>query len=668
MQNKPTSHPAPLLPSRRWRLRDSIAAAGLFLATAAVVLWQNAHLVILWDLSYVLDTATRIALGQMPYRDFPLAHAPLTFLIQAATIRLAGRVFFHHVLYAATVGGLGTVLTWRIALDTLRGRLATAWAVSLLLAAPLTVLGIYCILPHPSYDCDCAFSILVAVFLLQRLTTNITPAQIGAENHAQAGPALRGHDFSRAAIAPKEAWALAPGGRVALFTSRARPFAAGAALVLPVFFKQNIGLPFLLVAGLAILLLLAARLLGRAPASPGVPALLAVLAGAATTLLAAGLLIHFTVGLDNYLHWTIRFAAQRRLPGLESMVGVYRQPSLLWMLPCVAAAIAPMCGRLAKAQWARLVALGLLSAPFLWTLMTLFLYEDADERGDSLLALWPLLLVLSAALTLFNLRRGLSLRALLPVLLLGTIHGTLLSQQLWGSTYAIWPLLILLIAEAVVFVGELGLQGEVLQDRVSGAKARVNVAGHMHGPKPVPFTAASFFAVSEAVVIAATLLVCGAFYTAGEERLSYAQLPEGPVLHATFPQLAGMAAPGPYLPEFEELLRFAAANIPASDGLILIPGEDPFYFATGRAPQFPVLLFDPATDPLSPAQVVEQVRAHNIRWLIVKRDLQIKEDVTPQREATMNALQGEFALSGHLRGYDVYRRRKSETSVAAFRN
>jgi hypothetical protein len=70
-----------------------------------------------------------------------------------------------------------------------------------------------------------------------------------------------------------------------------------------------------------------------------------------------------------------------------------------------------------------------------------------------------------------------------------------------------------------------------------------------------------------------------------------------------------------------------------------------------------VLLFDPATDPYSPAQVVEEARLHQIRWLIVKRELQIKDDPTPQREATLKALMSEFTLSAHLHGYDVYRRR-----------
>ena len=153
----------------RWSFRDGAAAAILFLSSATVVLWQNAHLAVLWDISYTLDTSVRIAMGQMPYRDFPLVHTPLTFLIQAVIMRLTGRVFFHHILYAAVVGGLSTVLAWRIVLGTLRGRLQGGWTVSLLLAAPLAVLGIYSILPFPSYDCDTAFSILLVILLLQRL-------------------------------------------------------------------------------------------------------------------------------------------------------------------------------------------------------------------------------------------------------------------------------------------------------------------------------------------------------------------------------------------------------------------------------------------------------------------------------------------------------------------
>jgi hypothetical protein len=110
------------------------------------------------------------------------------------------------------------------------------------------------------------------------------------------------------------------------------------------------------------------------------------------------------------------------------------------------------------------------------------------------------------------------------------------------------------------------------------------------------------------------------------------------------------------LPELDELLRYSQANIPFDDGLILLPGEEPFYFATGRVQRFPVLLFDWTTDPYSPREVAAMVRSRNIRWLIVKRDLQLTEDPMPDRTATIQALMGEFALAAHLHGYDVYRR------------
>jgi hypothetical protein len=202
-----------------------------------------------------------------------------------------------------------------------------------------------------------------------------------------------------------------------------------------------------------------------------------------------------------------------------------------------------------------------------------------------------------------------------------------MSQQLWGSTYAIWPLLALLIAELLASLAPLASR-----------------------------SASPWFTPALAAVISITLLVCGGFYTAGEDRLSYASLPDEPVEHSVFPELAGMSTPGPYLPEFDELLHYAAANIPQNDGLILIPGEDPFYFATGRVPKFPVLLFDPTTDPYSPAETAGLAGAYNIRWLIVKRNLQIKTDPTPNRAALMNLLMQHYTPVAHLRGYDVYRR------------
>jgi hypothetical protein len=169
-----------------------------------------------------------------------------------------------------------------------------------------------------------------------------------------------------------------------------------------------------------------------------------------------------------------------------------------------------------------------------------------------------------------------------------------------------------------------------------------------------------FLAPALAAVISITFIICGGLYMVSEERLVYAHL-DGAIIRSAVPALKGMAVPGPYLPEFEELLNFADKEIPLSDGIIILPGEDPFYFATGRVPQFPVLLFDNATDPYSPAQLVAEAERRKIRWLIVKRNLQIKEDVTPQREATLNTLRQVFLPYRKLGSYDIYRRPQFET-------
>src|SRR5712664_1640606 len=95
--------------SRKWL--DWVIALSLASAGSAVVFWQNSRLAVLWDLSYVLENSYRISLGDVPYRDFPFPYAPMTFLTQGTIIKTCGRVFWHHILYCATIGGLGTVLT-----------------------------------------------------------------------------------------------------------------------------------------------------------------------------------------------------------------------------------------------------------------------------------------------------------------------------------------------------------------------------------------------------------------------------------------------------------------------------------------------------------------------------------------------------------------------------
>lgn len=608
------------------RPRDFLAAALLFVATAAFVLWQNSRVAVLWDLGYLLDTSWRMALGQMPYRDFPLAHAPLTFLLQAALIRLGGRHFFLVMAYAAAAGGLGTVLAWRIVLRILccGASLGSAsWPVALLLTMPLSVLGIYCVYPHPIYDCDCTLAILAAVYLLGRIAARDS---ISAESmgNQQAFPALKSCHPERSAALRRGV----EGSAVAfLFRTGERvfaPLAAGAASVLPLFFKQNMGLPFLAaVAGGTLVLLAMEALRTRSLRSslrsqPGM-----ILAGMGVALIVALCVIGVTAGVGNYFHWTVQFAARRRLPGLASMIAVYQQPSFAWTLPALAAGLI-LCGtRWMTLWWARVTAFCLIAAPFAGRLIFLLIDDDADERADNLLALWPLLLLAALVMALFELRRGITLGRLIPFFVLAAIHGTFLSQQLWGSTYALWPMLMVLVACLLSAL-------------------------------PV---AARLVAMAAGATIAMTFLVCGALYAVSFERLRYVQIPDAALQRSSLPALRGMATPGPFLPNLEELSDFVAREIPPTDVVLPLPGEDPFFYASGRTPQFPVTLFDPATDPYSAAELMGEARRRNVRWVIVKRMLQINENPEPEAEETMRLLEQDFALYRRLRGYDIFRRR-----------
>ena len=585
--------------SSLWRTRDTLVAVALFLASAAFTLWQNAHVTVLWDLTYLLDNAWRFSQGQLPYRDLPFSHAPLLFVLHAAIVRIFGRVYWPHLACAAFEAGLAAVLTWRIHLQLLEwtqsatrpggsvdlakpesSHLApassdSAWRVALFLAAPLTILGIYAIYPHPEYDSDAILCILAALYVLLRC-------------HRQP---------FRAALS----------------------FATGMLCVVPVFIKQNIGLPFLAATVLAAIVMAALRRIQRHSITQQVCMLL----GAATAALLAAVTVHFTFGLHNYIYWTITFASQRRLPGLRTLLGIYAQTSLLWTVPAAALALLLLRrSHRSQGRWLKIAAFLLLAAPFLWTVLALAFSSDAGDRADQLLSLWPHLLLLAAALTLWNLRPAALLRdpmpAMLSLILLATIHGAFLSQQLWGSTYAIWPLLMLLIA--------------------------------------LLLTQAPPLSTALAITISATLLLCGGLYSLSHERLSYIHL-EGAEAHATLPALRGLSTPGPWIPAFEELVRYADANIPSGDGVMLIPDEDPFFFATGRVPQFPILLFDPATNPYSHQQVLQQARAHHILWLIVSRDTQLTAPPEPGLPELVETLRQDFVLKDRLPFYDIYRRR-----------
>jgi hypothetical protein len=560
----------------------------LFSATAAFVLWQNAHLTVLWDLSYILENASRIALGQLPYRDFPFPYAPLTFLIQAAIIKLAGRAVWHHYLYAACAAGAASLLTWRILLRLLSASRLPARLLASLLAAPMIFLGTSSIFPHPFYDADCTLLILFCLWTLLKLEEKGFPPRL--------------------------------------------TFLCGALLVLPPLAKQNTGLAFLLsaVVCLAWLAFCNRHLAGQGTGAPYLPSfgrcgilLVGTIVGCALAVAA----LHFTVGLHNYLLWTVHFAASRRLPALSNIVEIYRDPALLAGYVTFAAGAALLLLLPASRRKLRWLAAALLCYPSAGALSGLFRYEDPADRVEPLLHLWPVLLLAATVAALIQLWRARSVAQILPAILLGSIHGAFLSQQLWGSTYALWPLLAILIAAILAALAE--------------AQPRTN-----------PTRPLIAFALFASVVLGIT----GGYYALSHERLSYVDL-DGELHHSRLPSLRGLAIAGDWLPDFEELADYAAREIPRDDAILAIPGEDLFYFTTGRTPRFPVVMMDHTVNPYSAAELASLARRRNVRWVIVKRRLQLQEEPIPFRAQLLEELSRDFVPAAELDNYDIYRRR-----------
>ena len=568
---------------------DYLVVLAIGIVSAGVVLWQNSRLTVLWDLSYILENSYRMSLGEVPYRDFPFPYAPLTFLTQAAIIKLTGRVFFHHVIYCAVIAIISSLITWKILSRVLDEVPQQRW-LALMLTLPLTVLGIYCIFPHPFYDPDCSLVVLVCLLLLVQ-------------------------------------WSRAD-------TSRWWALGTGLVLPVPIFIKQNTGLAFICSLGAALTLLLVLDLVRRRPVKKS----LYLLLGLGLTIGLALLLIHFTAGLGNYVRWTVRFAAERRTPAWREMLGIYTEPHLKWWLAAFLAGLIVL--RLSKAnRFLRIIATTLLTLPFVWPVIYLFLDDDSSERAERLVNLWPLILIVSAFLLILTWRRRAQADVILVVSIIGMVHGAFLSQQLWGSTYALWPFFVILAALIVKFLFGLSVDEEV-EDK----------------------SASSWWAPTFIGVMSLCLTISGYFYLHSHERLDYANLDDGELVHSQLPALKGLSMRGSWIPDFEELISYVDKQIPRDEGILCLPGEDLFYYASGRHPQFPVLMFDHTVNPLNSQEIVDTARARNIQWLIVKNDLQLEEEPIEKKDELMKLLLKEFKSVESLNNYEIYKRRAAGSS------
>ncbi|OLC54700.1 MAG: hypothetical protein AUH85_11085 [Chloroflexi bacterium 13_1_40CM_4_68_4] len=360
----------------------------LFCASAAFVLWRNSQVGVLADLAYPLNTATRIAAGDVPYRDFPLAQAPGEFLIQALLIKAFGPHFGIQIAYATLLGGLATALTYVIVLQIIRGALASPRAVAAILAFPLVPLGIYAVYPHPFYDADACLAVLIAIVAILVARDRPTPAT----------------------------WLV-----------------AGGLIAVPIFIKQNIGGAFLVLSVAA----LAAEALARVSARQGFHW---CVAGIVVTLGVEILALQLFVGVDHYLRWAWTFALAGRGVSLARF-REFADPLFVW--PAALIVLLAFVSPFLQPRFRTPLFLAGLGA---W-LVSMVL---APTAFFAVPRLFPPLLIAASVLALARAwRDGPNFAALLPLVVAGTTLGTLQSLGLNGSAFGIFPMLMIAIGSLV---------------------------------------------------------------------------------------------------------------------------------------------------------------------------------------------------------------------------
>src|SRR5258708_25563892 len=87
-----------------------------------------------------------------------MPYPPLTFLVQALLIRLAGPHYLVQIIYAVGVNAAATGLAYWIV-----HRVVRDWRLAALLFLPLTVFGVYGIFPPPFFDPDPTLAMLLSI-------------------------------------------------------------------------------------------------------------------------------------------------------------------------------------------------------------------------------------------------------------------------------------------------------------------------------------------------------------------------------------------------------------------------------------------------------------------------------------------------------------------------
>jgi hypothetical protein len=401
----------------------------------------------------------------------------------------------------------------------------------------------------------------------------------------------------------------------------------GATLSLAFLTKQNIGGAFLAFTGLA---LVSVTVTGQSPIR--IKSLLGVIVGAIVPLLMfAGWLViggHGLSALEQFVFWCFASAARAKQGFGARILDDYLSWDVFAQLLIWGTGFTVLLGRSRhKRIWAWVIPLA--SWVIYPWLAEELLRRDANMAG---LAAWVPLLVASLLIPMVAWQRDHTLHKrfvfMIPLIFCVTIHATFLSQAVVGSTYGVFAFLVVSFAALL----------QLLQSRTDSQNPTRRTS-------PDPNWCLGF-----ALALSAFL----AFYNYGMSRMNYFYH-DGALTEAMSPTLKGLQTPGPWLRDFDELAFWVRDHIPATDRVVALPGEDPFYSTTGREPALPLFQMNIGTFPHPVTWMSDQILQTGVNWVIVKKRLQSPGGFL-NIQPVIDNLQGHFSNFQDLHNYVILKR------------
>ncbi len=212
----------------------------------------------------------------------------------------------------------------------------------------------------------------------------------------------------------------------------------------------------------------------------------------------------------------------------------------------------------------------------------------------------------------------------IPFLCLGVFLAASVSQGFWGSTYGMWPLYFLLLLWILHWL--------------------------------ITYFPVYPWKILAVIVCLYVTIIVGTISISQVRIRGFIDI-AGQPQSASISSLQGLSTPGIWIPEFENLIKYVDQNIPASDKIAFLPGEDVFYEVTGRRnPMFCFCFLREACES-NLNQAFKDAKEKRVDWVIVKTKFQLKYWNDIIKIADLN-IPPEYRLADRVGIYNLYKREK----------